>query len=139
MSTESGSEAAQKILNIAKAQSYEYRKDLIRLGELVSADSFCELLGIDRARLSQLVANEAVMEFDFDGQYFYPKFYANFSDTVREDIERISIHLGSLSASQKWMFFTRPKGSLGAITPVEALANGQYEAVLIAARGFRDR
>jgi len=39
----------------------------------------------------------------------------------------------------QWIFLTTPKGSLGGLTPFQALALGRYAEVRVAARGWVER
>jgi hypothetical protein len=47
--------------------------------------------------------------------------------------------LGDLPVGSRLQFYTQGKGSLGGLTPIEALQGGQVAAVRRAAEGFRCR
>jgi len=71
------------------------------------------------------------------GESFYPAFFAD-ARYDRRDLEKISKALGGLSGGSKWGFFTTAKISLENNTPLDALAKGKLDAVLLAAAGFLD-
>jgi hypothetical protein len=59
--------------------------------------------------------------------------------TFRANLRRILDILEPLGQAEASRFLFWPKGSLGGVTPLEALIQGRYEAVKRAAEGFRDR
>lgn len=71
------------------------------------------------------------------GEYAYPAFFAD-NAYDRRVLERVCKALGDLPGSSKWDFFTAPRISLGGKSPLMALAKGQVEAVMSAARAFAD-
>jgi hypothetical protein len=63
---------------------------------------------------------------DVDGQSYFPAFFAN-GKVDRATLENVSRILGELPGWTKWDFFTTAKGSLGDISPLEALRKGRIE------------
>lgn len=63
----------------------------------------------------------------------------------REDLQRVIALLGDSSGGSKYLFLTLPKGSLAKQetgtprTPLEALKDGDFDAVMRAAHGFSER
>lgn len=47
--------------------------------------------------------------------------------------------LSNLPVGSRLQFYLQPKGSLGGQTPLDALANGKLDQVLISAEGFAER
>lgn len=54
-------------------------------------------------------------------------------------VARISHILEPLGAGAHWGFWSRPKGSLSGLRPLEALRRGLYSQVRTAAQGFAER
>jgi len=71
------------------------------------------------------------------GGSYYPAFFADHKYD-RRDLEKVSKALAGLSGGSKWGFFTTPRISLGNKTPLEALAKGKLDLVLVAAAGFME-
>ena len=69
------------------------------------------------------------------GEQVYPAFFAD-PKQDRKMLEKVSKALGDLPGAAKWDFFMSPRVSLGKRTPLEALANGKFEAVMVAANVF---
>lgn len=122
-----------------QAEAIEYRKTLVESGQIVSCDSFCALAGVDAQYIETAILALTLFKFEIGGQYFYPRFYTEHKTPDRLNIEKISASLGAIDAAQKWQFFTRPKQSLGGITPIQAIVGGQFAKAAIAAQGFISR
>lgn len=95
----------------------------------------------------QLVAAEEAwrfFHFDHAGQSWYPAFYAD-PTLSRPELERICMLLGDVPAGARWLFFTRPKGSLAPApigaprTPLDALRAGAYDRVRNTAAAVGER
>lgn len=62
-----------------------------------------------------------------------------------EELARVMARLGAMSSGAKYLFFTVPKGSLARAetgkprTPLEALADGDFDEVMRAAHGYSER
>lgn len=74
-----------------------------------------------------------------DGQKLFPSFVVGKSKQCRRHLNEVTRLLGSVDGLAKWLFFTTPKGSLGAMTPLEALDGRRFAAVKRAAEGFAQR
>lgn len=131
-------QAVQDFLKEATLQSQEYVKQLVSAGQLLNESRFCELLDLESETLEAGCVEGRFFWVVIEGHRYFPSFYSS-QTTTRGEIEETSAALGDCSWSQKWQFFTRPKGSLGGITPLDALSKGLLERVLIAAKGFRER
>ena len=109
-------------------------KALITAEELAGALGKVSLLDLDKA-----VQAGRLFQVDVDGNPYYPAFYAA-QDMDRTRLERVIKVLSGLNGWSQWQFFTTPKGSLGDITPLEALQRKRmFAAVLRSARGFVER
>lgn len=122
-----------------RAEARRYQEELVASGQLVTAEEFCTLIGVDTQYLKASVLTQKLFAFEIGEQLFYPRFYAEHETSIRLKIEDVSAALGALSPAQKWQFFTRPKGSLAGVTPVDALARGLFDKVMVAAKGFITR
>lgn len=122
-----------------QTEAIEYRKTLVDSGQLVSCERFCKLAGVDAKYIETAIIAQTLFKFEINGEFFYPRFYTEHETQVRLNIEKISGALGNLDAAQKWQFFTRPKHSLGGITPIQAIVGGQFDRAAIAAQGFISR
>lgn len=71
------------------------------------------------------------------GEQAYPAFFAD-PKQDRKMLEKVSKALGDLPGAAKWDFFMSPRLSLGKRTPLEALAKGKFEAVMVAANAFAE-
>lgn len=76
--------------------------------------------------------------FEVEGLLVYPAFFVDPRYNVRQ-LESVCKRLGALPGGSKWQFFVTRKGSLGGVTPLEALLAGDFAAVMLSAEGFRDR
>lgn len=72
------------------------------------------------------------------GATMYPAFFVD-PRFNRRQLAAITKLLGSLAGGSKWQFFTSAKGSLGSVTPLEALLADRYADVRAAALGFAAR
>ncbi|SAL83423.1 hypothetical protein AWB68_06898 [Caballeronia choica] len=112
------------------------RQSLVEKQLLVPSAKMCQLLGISRQALNQNLAAEKIFAVEIGGNQYYPVFYAD-PTLNRRQLEHVSKLLGGLNGWTKWLFFTRPKRSLGkGVTPVAAFRAGQAADVKAAARAF---
>ncbi|MES2264618.1 MAG: hypothetical protein V4724_39470 [Pseudomonadota bacterium] len=115
------------------------RQKNVQAGLLLTSREFCQRLQITRQAVSKAIKEFRLFSLDGpSGTLLYPAFFAN-PAANRRDLERVSQALGDLPGPSKWQFFTTPKASLRGRTPIEALANGETDSVLVAAAGFRER
>lgn len=105
---------------------------------LISPTEMASRLGWTRQALSKALAARRVFFVDLRGLRYFPSFFTE-PRYQRKHLEAVSKLLGDLPGGAKLQFFTTPKGSLSGKTPLDALADGQYSSVRIAAQGFAQR
>lgn len=98
---------------------------------LMSEDEF-------RARCAGLRGVLAQFFVTKDGQRLYPSFLAD-STVGHRDLIAVVKLLGDWDNFTKWRFFVSGKGSLGGLTPLEALKQGRLRQVMRTAEGFAER
>jgi hypothetical protein len=112
------------------------REEDIAAKRLISGAEMRERLGVSPQALSAaLKAKRMFVLSGPSGGYYYPSFFAD-PRYDRPVLEKVCKALSDLPGASKWDFFTTPKISLGNKAPLEALAKGKLDAVLIAAAGF---
>ena len=115
------------------------RSKLVKRKDVLPSGEFAEALGVSREVLNKEVAAHRVFAMELGDETYYPAFYLQ-QDTDRKKFERVCKALGGISGWSKWDFFTRPKGSLGDKTPLQALKdNDSLAAVVTSALGFAER
>lgn len=128
----------QDVVQIALKQSLESLEVLVNNKTLIESKELTSLLGCTRQALSKANTQRRFFSLKIKGKTFFPAFFA---DPIydRKQLEAISKKLGDLSGNSKLQFMLTPKGSLGGLTPLEALSKGRYQDVLVAAEGFAKR
>lgn len=117
-------------------QEKSQREKDIASKRLISGAEMRERLGVSPQALSAaLKAKRMFVLTGPSGSYYYPSFFADPSYD-RPILEKVCRALGDLPSASKWDFFTTPKISLGNKSPLDAIAKGKLDAVLIAAAGF---
>jgi hypothetical protein len=129
---------ADSLLAVARKRAQDTHASLVARKAVIPSGKLTEALGISRQALSKAVQAQRIFAVEVGGENFYPGFFAD-PAIERRRLERVSKVLGSLDGWQKWQFFTKPKASLGGVTPLEALKRGRYEQVETAAAGFAER
>ena len=115
------------------------RSKLVQRKEILPSGEFVEALGVSREVLNNEVAAHRLFAMELGDETYYPAFYLQL-DTDRKKFERVCKALGGISGWSKLDFFTRPKGSLGDKTPLQALKDkDSLEAVVTSAIGFAER
>jgi hypothetical protein len=117
------------------ASGSEEFKRAVRSKQLLPSQGFIEQLHWTRQALSKALLANRVFFLEVLGERYFPAFFAD-PRHERRHFEAVSRTLGDLPGAAKWQFFTTPKGSLGDLTPVQALDKGQLRAVRAAAEGF---
>lgn len=121
-----------------EAQERRNRRRDVEEGRLLPSDEMSKRLHINKHALGRAVRDKRIFSIDGPtGTKVYPAFFAD-PRFNRADLERVSRELGHLPGPSKLEFFTTPKLSLKARTPIEALVGGDIETVLKAAAGFRE-
>lgn len=115
------------------------RLEQVASGVLISAEDFAARRGLSSHAVSKMAETGKIFSLETNaGRQYYPAFYADFSLQLR-DLERVSEILAALPGSSRWQFFTTPKISLEARTPLQALKDGDIRAVMLSAQGFVER
>lgn len=73
------------------------------------------------------------------GSAYFPSFYAAPEKYDLGALGRVSQALGDLPSASKYHFFTSRWTSLGGRTPLQVIADGDIEKVLVTAAGFVER
>jgi hypothetical protein len=140
---EAGPQDAQAPLRVTEpGKLYETarrnRELLVYSGELVTSQRLAETLGVTRQAVQQGREARRLFSLEARGEDYFPSFYADpgLDRKVLEDITRV---LGDLPAAEKWAFFTTRRGSLGDLTPLDALRKGKRAQVERAAEAFAER
>lgn len=114
------------------------RESLVASGDLVTSQRLAEALGISRQAVQQGREARRLFSLEARGEDYFPSFYAD-PGLDRRVLEDISRALGDLPGAEKWVFFTTRRGSLGDVTPLDALREGKRAQVERAAAAFAER
>jgi len=126
-------------LREAYAQADEARAALVDSGDVVPTETMARRLGVTRQALNKAKEDGRMFALPLRGrELHWPAFYADMT-LDRRQLEEVTRALGALPPWTKWLFFTRAKGSLGSRTPLQALKEGQLQAVLKTARAAAER
>lgn len=127
------------IVAAARKAAEDGPKNLIEQGAFIPAIQLCERLDISRQALSKAKSDKRMFAIiGPSGDAYYPAFFAD-DRHDRRQLEKVSRALQDLPATSKYFFFTAPRQSLGGKSPLDAIANGQIDAVLRSASGFAER
>lgn len=112
--------------------------DATRSDQLVGEAEFLKRLNCPAKSIAKALADGDLFFVTRDGQMRYPSFFA---DSAYEHRQLVAVTklLNDLDGFTKWHFFTSGKGSLGGLTPLEALKQGKFQQVKDTARGFAER
>jgi hypothetical protein len=128
----------EKFMEGMAAQAVKRRKEEIASGKLLSATTLAARLSLTTQAVSAAVRADRMFVLSGpSGEGYFPAFFAN-EKYPRRALEKVSKALGKLPGASKWQFFTTPRISLSAKTPLEALSKGQVDSVLAAAAAFMD-
>ncbi|WP_156126775.1 hypothetical protein [Burkholderia sp. 9120] len=112
------------------------RRQMIRDGELLPEDEFRRQRGVTSNQLARLNASGSVFFIEVDGKAYYPRLHVAAEHNVRR-LAYVSRILWPAPPNSRFHFLTSANGALGAITPLQALANDDsYRELLIVARGW---
>ena len=114
-------------------------QELAANGVLVGESEFKFRLRWNARAVEAALAAKRVFALEHEGLRYFPAFFADATAKRRRQLEAITRNLTTLSPGGKWLFFTRPKGSLAGRTPLEALSEGEFAAVKRAAEGALNR
>lgn len=111
---------------------------LVDEGQLVSPTALAEGLKFSRQALSKALKAHRIFYVDVQGRRHFPAFFLD-SRYERRQLEDVCRALGELPGASKLQFFLTRKASLQGVTPLEALAQGEFTRVRTAAQGFAER
>lgn len=122
-------------LDAFEAEALPFRRQLVADGVLLPRQEMSEQWA---ARNSTNVAISDSFAVDVDGKWYVPTFLLDpaLSPKAFEDILAL---LGDLPAWSKFHFFTSKNASLGGVTPLDSLRQGNPDRVNRAARAFAER
>lgn len=103
--------------------------------DLISEEQLLAALSYTARLLTRAIESRRMFFVSIDGKRLFPAFYAD-QRYDRKHLGAISKCLGELSGGSKLQFFQTPKGSLGGLTPLQAICLGQFASVKVAAEGF---
>lgn len=112
--------------------------DTARALQLVSEVELLKSLNCSTESIANAVADGTLFFVVKDGQRMYPSFFADLSHKRRQ-LAAVAKLLKGLDGFTKWQFFVTGKGSLGGLTPLEALLQGKLRQVKTTAEGFAER
>lgn len=119
----------------SKRQAHANRVLQLKKGNIVTAERFCDMLGIKPEDLELRVKDFRVIKLELDGEFYYPKFYGKRGINCSE-LEQVAEILAPIDAWGRWVFFMQRKLTLNGKTPLQALSQNKFEKVLDAARGY---
>lgn len=109
-----------------------------QLDALLSEEVFASQFGCTPDSLGAACDAHRIFYLTIDQVRLYPAFYVD-PRFDRSELETITRSMGDLAGGSKWQFFTTPKGSLGAVTPLAALLAGRFRKVQASALAFFER
>lgn len=127
-----------RALDDLRAQARAARESVVSMKQVLPSSELTSRLGITRQALNKAVHAHRIFSIEQSGVIYYPAFYAD-PHLDRAKLERVTKALGHLNGWDKWQFFTRPKASLGDLSPLAALRDGRFAQVLTAAAAFTER
>lgn len=131
-------EGVDRLAAEAQQRGGEHLAAMAADGALLESAVFAQRVGWTRQALSKALATQRVFYVDVQGARHFPAFFAD-PQYQRRHLEAVSKVLGGLPGAAKLQFMSTPKASLAGRTPLQALADGQFDAVKTAAEGFAQR
>ena len=119
-------------------QARRNRAALVDSGQLVTSRALANELGLSRQAVVKALGEKRFFSLEVASEDYYPRFFAD-PTLDRKVLEAVTRSLGDLPNAEKWVFFNTKRGSLGDLTPLEALRAGKVEAVRRAAAAFAER
>lgn len=112
--------------------------DTTKSYQLVSEAELLKSLNCSAESIADAVADGTLFFVMRGGQKLYPSFFADLTYRRRQ-LAAVTKLLKDLDGFTKWQFFVTGKGSLGGLTPLEALLQGKFRQVKTTAEGFAER
>ncbi|CAN0622892.1 conserved protein of unknown function [Burkholderia multivorans] len=120
----------------AARDALRVRRQMVRDGALLTEEEFCRLIGLSAKQVGRLIERGNVFSVDVDGGPYYPAFLAE-PTPYPERLAVLCRILYPAPPIARLRFLTSRRGSLGGITPLEALATDEdYQRVRCIARGW---
>lgn len=111
---------------------------LAATGDLVNVQQLAERLDVTPQAIYKAVRDLRMFSLDVGGRSkLYPIFFAD-QRLKRIQLETICKELDRLPGTSKWQFFTNPRLSLSKKNPLDALRKGKFDAVMAAAKAFKE-
>ena len=105
---------------------------------LIGEAEFLSSANTSAGSMVKSLSNGAIFFVMLDGEKWYPSFFSD-SSLEKRQLAAVTKLLDGLPTGSKWQFFVTGKGSLGGLTPIEALRLRKFQRVKDAARGFAER
>lgn len=138
IATEKQVRRGEKAMARARRDSMDAFNSRIERGELITNEQLIERLGGNRRWLSAAIKAGRVFSVQApSGGDYFPSFFADVS-YERGALGRVAKLLIDLPGPSKYHFFLSKSTMLG-MTPLQALAEGQVNKVLVCAVGFAER
>lgn len=106
---------------------------------LVAEAEFIRRMATSADAIAKAVADGKLFFVVRNGRRLYPSFFIGQSSDDRSRLGEVTRLLAGVDDLAKWLFFTTPKGSLGAQTPLKALKERRFAAVRRTTEGFAQR
>ena len=111
---------------------------LIERRELVPASEFQALMGWrSRQAVWKATRSRRVFFLPYEAGRYFPIFYGDQAYDPKH-LQAVTKILGDLPGGAKLQFFVTRKGSLGGLTPLQALAAGRFAKVQDVAAAFSE-
>ncbi len=105
----------------ARARGEAVKTQWVQDGDVVPAQQLEDSWGISRRALGVAVGRGEAFSVKVSGRLYYPR---EFLVLERETVAAVCKALGSLTSTEKFVFWTRTQGALGGSTISEALTTG---------------
>lgn len=115
-----------------------YAENYVSKVGLVPEHEFAARSNWSSKQLIRAIASQRVFFVEVEGIRKFPTFFLE-TQYSRRQLEAITRAMGGLHGGSKLQFFVSPKGSLGGITPLVALRQGNYKLVKSCAQAFAER
>ncbi len=113
-------------------------EEMVQRGHLVTPVEFQVLMGwATRQAVWKAAESHRVFYLEYKAQRYFPRFYGD-PAYDRRHLEAVTKILGDLPGGSKLQFFLTRKGSLGGVTPLQALADGRFAKVKDIAAAFAE-
>ena len=113
-------------------------EELIDKGDLVPPVEFQKLMGWASLRtVWRATESRRIFYLPYEEECYFPTFFG-IPAYDRKQVQAVTRVLGDLPGGAKLQFFVTRKGSLGGLTPLQALAAGRFSKVTDIAAAFSE-